>query len=87
MQAAVERRGLPPHAAAGQGEHVAAIVQTQLPPGGGPVRHTAELPPDGDTRSVNALPRQTGRLKLRRQRRMGDADAIQLQLTHAGGSR
>ena len=63
---------------------MAAALQLQLPPGGVPVRGLAELPPDGDPRGEDALGGQARRLKLRRQGRMRDADAVQLQLTHPG---
>lgn len=55
---------------------MAAALQLQLPPGGVPVRGLAELPPDGDPRGEDALGGQARRLELRRQGRMGDADAV-----------
>ena len=65
---------------------MAAALQLQLPPGGVPVRGLAELPPDGDPRGEDALGGQARRLELRRQGRMRDADAVQLQLAHPGGA-
>ena len=58
-------QGPGPHTAAGQGEHMAAALQLQLPPGGVPVRGLAELPPDGDPRGEDALGGQARRQELR----------------------
>ena len=78
--------GACPHAAAGQDDDMALILQVEGAASRLLIQGADEVRGDGDARGVEPGGVQPGGGKLLQQRRVGDAVAVHIQLTHAGGA-